>query len=52
VRADANGLLVACGGGALLVRELQRAGGKRLNADSFLAGHPVAAGAAFAAVSG
>ncbi len=47
VRADANGLLVACGRGALLVRELQRAGGKRLSAASFLAGHPVAAGEVF-----
>ena len=47
VRADADGLLVACGRGALLVRELQRAGGKRLSAASFLAGHPVAAGQAF-----
>ena len=47
VRADGNGLLVACGRGALLVRELQRAGGRRLSAASFLAGHPVAAGATF-----
>jgi methionyl-tRNA formyltransferase len=47
VRADGDGLLVACGRGALLVRELQRAGGRRLSAASFLAGHPVAAGANF-----
>jgi methionyl-tRNA formyltransferase len=47
VSADGDGLLVACGRGALLVRELQRAGGRRLSAASFLAGHPVAAGATF-----
>jgi methionyl-tRNA formyltransferase len=52
VSADANGLLVACGRGALLVRELQRAGGKRLAAAAFLAGHPIGAGAAFDAISG
>ncbi len=52
VGADANGLLVACGRGALLVRELQRAGGKRLAAAAFLAGHPIVAGAAFDAISG
>jgi methionyl-tRNA formyltransferase len=45
--ADGNGLLVACGRGALRVRELQRAGGRRLSAASFLDGHPVAAGATF-----
>ena len=47
VSADGDGLLVACGRGALRVRELQRAGGRRLSAASFLAGHPVAAGATF-----
>ncbi|MFI4952514.1 MAG: methionyl-tRNA formyltransferase [Burkholderiales bacterium] len=52
VRADANGLLVACGRGGLLVRELQRAGGKRVAAAAFLTGRPLAAGAAFDAVSG
>jgi len=52
VSADADGLLVACGRGALRVRELQRAGGKRLPAAAFLAGHPIVAGAAFDAISG
>ncbi len=47
VSADGNGLLVACGRGALRVRELQRAGGRRLSAASFLAGYPVAPGATF-----
>jgi methionyl-tRNA formyltransferase len=50
-RADATGILVACGRGTLLIRELQRAGGKRLGAGAFLAGHPVATGASFDAVS-
>jgi methionyl-tRNA formyltransferase len=49
--ADGNGLLVACGRGALRVRELQRAGGRRLAAASFLDGHPLAAGATFDAGS-
>jgi methionyl-tRNA formyltransferase len=41
VRADAGGIIVACGDGALVVRELQRSGGKRLTASAFLAGHPL-----------
>ena len=51
VSADGNGLLVACGRGALRVSELQRAGGRRLSAAAFLAGHPVAAGTTFDAAS-
>jgi methionyl-tRNA formyltransferase len=51
VSADGNGLLVACGRGALRVRELQRAGGRRLSAAAFLAGHPVAAGTTFDAAA-
>jgi methionyl-tRNA formyltransferase len=46
LRADKAGLVVACGEGALRILELQREGGKRLAAESFLAGWPVAAGAA------
>ncbi len=42
VQADARGLVVACGEGALVVRELQRAGARRLSTASFLAGHPLA----------
>ncbi len=34
---DRNGIVVGCGQGALLVTELQRAGGKRLRAEQFLA---------------
>jgi methionyl-tRNA formyltransferase len=51
ISADGNGLLVACGRGALRVRELQRAGGRRLSAASFLDGYPLAAGATFDAGS-
>jgi methionyl-tRNA formyltransferase len=42
VQADARGMVVACGQGALVVRELQRAGGRRLPVAAFLAGHPLA----------
>jgi methionyl-tRNA formyltransferase len=42
VHSDAKGIVVACGEGALLVRELQRASGKRMSAEAFLAGHPLA----------
>lgn len=44
IRAD-GALIVACGEGALAVRELQRAGGRRLSAADFLAGNPIAIGA-------
>ena len=43
LQADAQGIVVATGDGALLLHELQRAGSKRLAASSFLAGaklHP------------
>ncbi len=39
-----EGLEVACGDGALLITELQAAGGKRLAAFAYLAGHPIAIG--------
>jgi methionyl-tRNA formyltransferase len=45
--ADGDGILVACGSGALRIVELQRAGGKRIGADAFLAGFKLAAGARF-----
>ncbi len=44
VRADAQGIVVACGNGALRATELQRAGGKRLAAADFLHGLSLAAG--------
>jgi len=44
LRSAEDGVLVACGHGALLVTELQRAGGSRLPAGAFLRGCPIAAG--------
>jgi methionyl-tRNA formyltransferase len=44
VRAEAGGIVVACGEGALNVTGLQRAGGKRMAAAAFLAGHELATG--------
>ncbi|HJW25802.1 MAG TPA: methionyl-tRNA formyltransferase [Rhodocyclaceae bacterium] len=46
-----DGIAVACGEGALLVTELQRAGGKRLPAAQFLAGNALAKGLRFRAAS-
>jgi len=39
-----DGLLVACGEGVLRVIELQKAGGRRVDAAAFLAGHPLLQG--------
>jgi methionyl-tRNA formyltransferase len=44
VRAEPAGIVVACGEGALAVTQLQRAGGKRMRAAAFLAGHALATG--------
>ncbi|QMT31713.1 methionyl-tRNA formyltransferase [Alysiella filiformis] len=46
--ANANGIIVACGDGAICISELQAAGGKRLNSKDFLAGRDVAVGEFFA----
>jgi methionyl-tRNA formyltransferase len=43
--ADAAGIVVACGAGALRILELQRAGGKPLPARAFLAGCDIVPGA-------
>lgn len=48
LEASARGVLVATGEGALRLRELQRAGGKKLQAADFLRGFPIPAGATFA----
>lgn len=45
--ADKTGITVACGEGALLVGELQKAGGKRLPVAQFLAGNSLKAGERF-----
>lgn len=44
LRADEEGILVACSGGSLLLTEVQRAGGKRLSASQFLRGQRISAG--------
>ncbi len=47
LRADADGIVVAAGEGALCIRELQRAHKQRMPADAFLRGCPIAPGARF-----
>ncbi|MDP3482081.1 MAG: methionyl-tRNA formyltransferase [Sulfuricella sp.] len=47
LQADKDGILVRCGEGALLLKEIQKAGGKRLPVSSFLAGNPVKPGDRF-----
>jgi methionyl-tRNA formyltransferase len=49
LQADKEGILVRCGEGALLLKELQKAGGKRLPTSSFLVGKPVQPGDRFEA---
>jgi methionyl-tRNA formyltransferase len=44
LEAGPKGVVVACGTGALVVHELQRAGGKRLPTAQFLAGFPLTRG--------
>lgn len=45
--AGSDGIVVTCGEGAIRLVELQRPGGRRLTAEEFLAGFPVAAGECF-----
>ncbi|MBB5017353.1 methionyl-tRNA formyltransferase [Chitinivorax tropicus] len=47
LKADGEGIVVACGSGAVCLTELQRAGGKRLSAAALLAGLPIKAGERF-----
>ncbi|HEX4584523.1 MAG TPA: methionyl-tRNA formyltransferase [Burkholderiaceae bacterium] len=44
ISACPDGIRVACGDGVLVIRELQRAGGRRLRAREFLQGTPLPAG--------
>ena len=44
VRAGADGVVVACGEGALRIRELQQPGARRLSASAFAAGHAIPGG--------
>lgn len=46
---DRQAVVIACGEGALAVGELQKAGGKRLPVQQFLAGHPLQPGDRFSA---
>jgi methionyl-tRNA formyltransferase len=41
ISTDKSGLTVACSGGAVLITELQAAGGKRMRAADYLRGHPI-----------
>lgn len=47
LQVDSNGMLVACGGDALLLQQMQKPGGKRLPAGEFLRGFPVSPGEFF-----
>ncbi|MDR0577378.1 MAG: methionyl-tRNA formyltransferase [Candidatus Accumulibacter sp.] len=47
VAAGPDGIAVACGKDALLLTELQKAGGRRMSAARFLSGNPVRPGAVF-----
>lgn len=47
ITADHNGIVVACGQDALSISILQKAGGKKLAAAQFLAGHPLQSGERF-----
>jgi methionyl-tRNA formyltransferase len=49
VSADKNGIVVGCGENSLRILELQREGGRRMNAAEFLAGHALRAGEKFEA---
>ena len=44
LNATPDGIEVACGQGSLLIRDLQAAGSRRMDAASFLAGHPLPPG--------
>lgn len=47
LRADKQGVLVACGEGGLEIRSLQKEGGKRLSTQDFLSGYPLQTGERF-----
>lgn len=44
LRADREGILIACGEGALLAKEVQAPGKKRMAADAYLKGHSIEKG--------
>ena len=45
--ANKNGIIIACGQGALRIIELQREGGKRMTAEAFLTGYSLQPGVSF-----
>jgi len=47
LRADRQGILIACGRNALLIREIQPEGKKRMPVEAFLCGYPLAVGTTF-----
>jgi methionyl-tRNA formyltransferase len=47
LRADKEGLLIATGHDAILIREIQPEGGKRMTADAYICGHPLKPGQSF-----
>jgi methionyl-tRNA formyltransferase len=47
IAAGKTGVEIACGGGSILLLEMQRAGGKVLAAEAFLNGFPLKAGDRF-----
>jgi methionyl-tRNA formyltransferase len=47
IATSKEGIEVACGQGSLLIKELQAPGSKRMDAGSFLAGHPIPVGTLF-----
>ena len=47
LQVDRQAIVVACGSGALAISELQKAGGKRLPVQQFLAGNPLQVGDRF-----
>ena len=51
MRADRHGILVGAGTGAVLLREVQMEGKKRMSAGEFLRGHAVPAGTALGAAA-
>ncbi len=44
LNAGKQGIEVACGEGSIIIKELQAAGGRRIDAASFIAGHPLKPG--------
>ena len=47
LQADRRGMLIACGRNALQIHELQPEGKKRMTAESFCCGNPIAPGTIF-----